>query len=148
LVDQGSLNRLIGSVHVASNADLNVTAPFLGADGISLTLDGDSVEYIRTMTGMVTSPEPFLSASVTIHLLKTQGLSLAWKTQLVNNALIGDVTVFPDTTTLLPFDFSNCAIQRIEALRFNGTDAGVTIAIRGIYYVNNIMWNLFTSTAA
>jgi hypothetical protein len=144
----GSLNRLIGSVHVNQYPNLNVTAPFLGREGISIGFDGDAIRFIDAMTGMVTSPEPYVAATTTIHLLKTQGLSAAWKAQWYQDARIGPITVWSDTTTLGPFDFNNCGIMRVETLRFNGEDAGFVVSIRGTLYINSQMWDLFTSTVA
>lgn len=148
LIAQGTLNRLIGAVHVNGIPALNITAPYLGREGISLALEGDATQFINTMTGMVTSPEPYMPATVTVHLLKTQGLSLAWKTQLVVNALIGSITVFPDATPLLPFDFWNCGIRHVDPVRINGEDAGFVLSIYGTYYVNRQLWDQFTATAA
>lgn len=148
LVAQGQLNRLIGTVHINAFPGLNVTAPYLGREGIGLALEGDSTTFIGTMTGMVQSPEPYMPATVTVHLLKTQSIALAWKSQLVTQAAIGSVVVYPDTTTLLPFDFFNCAIRRLDPLRFNGEDAGFVLQLYGIYYINNVLWDQFTATVA
>ena len=54
LIEQGSLNRIKASVVWNDNADLNVTAPYLGAAGIRLGLDGGTTVFLPTMTGAVT----------------------------------------------------------------------------------------------
>lgn len=148
LIQQGQLNRLQGAVHIYNFPALNVTAPYLGRRMIGLALDRDLSAFIDTATGMVISPEPYVPATVTIHLLRTQGLSLAWKTQFVNNTVIGPVTVYPDTTTLLPFDFFNCGIRRCEPLAIDGTSPDFILQLYGIYYVNNSLWDQFTPLAA
>lgn len=147
-IQLGTLNRLISAVHVAANPALNITAPFVGKNGIRVRSDRHAVAFIDAMTGMITSPEPYIPLTVTAQLLRTQGLALAWKSQLVQNAIIGNITVYPDTTPFLPMDLYNCGFQDFDAMDWNGTDPHYTIQIYGTYYVNNNMWNQFTATAA
>jgi hypothetical protein len=142
LVSLGTLNRLRGSVVVNAIAALNVTAPFLGKDGISLALDGNTTSYIDVMVGSVTSPEPYQRASVTINLLRTQFLAGAYKARIELNSLIGDVTVYPDSTQFPTYQFSNCSIMSVAEVRMNGTDPGYRIQLGGIYAINSALWNL------
>ena len=72
IVPQGTLNRLRGSVTIPSNTGLNITASYLGKDGISMSFDGAANTAIDTMTGIVQSPEPYQRVTVAIHLLKSQ----------------------------------------------------------------------------
>ena len=81
LVSQGSLNRLRASVVWPDNPTLNVTASYLGKEGVSLALDGEATTFINTLVGAVTSPEPYQMITLTIHLLKTQGLASLYKSQ-------------------------------------------------------------------
>ena len=55
LIPQGTVNRLRGSVIWNDFPQLNVTAPYLGTDGIGFSLDGESTVFLPTMTGAVTS---------------------------------------------------------------------------------------------
>jgi hypothetical protein len=148
LISQGTINRLMAAVHLVNFPELNVTSPFMGRRFVSLALDGDISTFINTATGMVLSPEPYMPATITIHMLRTQGLALAWRNQFVTGSGIGNVTVYPDTTTLLPFDFYNCGIRRLEALNLDGSNADFVIQLYGTYYINNDMWNQFTPLAA
>lgn len=141
LVQQGTLNRLRGSVVIPAASALNVTAGYLGKSGISLSLDGDVTQMIDTMTGLVTSPEPFIGASVTLHLLRTQALALAWRTQWENSGLLGQVTVHTDSAAMPHFDFQNCAIVRAPSMTFDGTSPEFMVELRGIYYINSSLWN-------
>ena len=68
---QGTLNRLLASVVYAGSPELNVTSSYLAKDGVSIAFDGDTSQLIGTMTSAVTSPEPYIYATVTMHLLKT-----------------------------------------------------------------------------
>ena len=42
LIQQGTLNRLRGSVVYSTNATLNVTAPYLAREAISIAFEGDA----------------------------------------------------------------------------------------------------------
>jgi hypothetical protein len=141
LIAQGTLNRLRASVIWPANASLNVVASYLGRGGISLALEGDSTQFIGTMAGVVTSPEPYQMIGLTINLLKSQQLGSLYKTAMETNALIGDGTVRADVTTLPPYQIYNCAIQSVQELRFSGDDAGFVVRIRGYYLLNSTMWN-------
>ena len=143
LIVQGTLNRVRGSVVVPSFPTLNVTNGYLGKLGVRLAIQGDATQFIDTMTGMVTSPEPYLPAVVTIHLLRTQNLGALWRSQMENQtAVLGQVSVVPDATTWPSYDFTNCAITSIGEMPFDGTDPGYVIAIRGTYPINANMFNL------
>lgn len=141
-VPQGTLNRIRGSIVLPDLPELNVTAPFLGRGGISFGLQGESTVMIPTMTGAVTSPEPYMMAAVTINLLKTQALAAAWRTRMELDARIGDLTIWPDATTFPRYTVSNCAIVSVREMSFAGDDAGYVLVVHGYYDVNSSMWNL------
>ena len=142
LISQGTLNRLRASVVVNDFPSLNVTAPYLGEEGITLALEGDTVTFIPTLTGAVTSPEPYQKVTVTIHLLKTQGLAGQYKSQMESLALIGAIVVRPDAKSLPPYDLINCAIQGVTELKLNGKDAGWTARLGGYYLVNQDLYDM------
>lgn len=141
LVAQGTLNRLRASVTWPNFPQLNVTASYLGKMGIRLALEGESTLFIPTMTGAVTSPEPYMAVTVTIHLLKTQQLAALYKAQMEASALIGDGTVRPDASTLPPYQITNCAIESVRELNFGGDDAEFAVAVKGYYLINNNLWS-------
>lgn len=141
LVAQGTLNRLRASVTWTNFPQLNVTASYLGKMGIRLALDGESTLFIPTMTGAVTSPEPYMSITLTIHLLKTQQLAALYKAQMEATALIGDGTVRPDASTLPPYQITNCAIESVRELNFAGDDAEFAVTCKGYYLINNNLWS-------
>lgn len=142
LIPLGSLNRLRGSVVWPSFPSLNVTAPYLGKEGIRLALEGETTTYLPQMTGAVTSPEPYQLISLRITLLKTQGLAALYKAQMEASALLGDGTVRPDASSLPPYEITNCAIESIAELTFNGESADFAVNIRGYYLVNASLWDL------
>lgn len=140
LISQGSLNRLRGSIVFTSASELNITAPFLGKEGIRLALEGESTVMLPQMTGVVTSPEPYLMASISINLIKTQSLAALFKARMELNSLLGDLTVRPDAAALGVYQFSNCAIQSTPDLNFAGDDAAYRTIIKGTYYINSSLW--------
>lgn len=141
LVLQGTLNRLRGSVTWPANPALSVTAPYLGKAGIRLSLQGESVVYIPTLTGAVTSPEPYLMVEMSISLLKTQALSNGYKQQMETNSLMGDATVRPDAVTLGVYQLTNCSIKNIRELDFAGDSAEFAVTIGGYYLVNSSLFD-------
>lgn len=141
LVPQGLLNRIRGSVNVVDHPTLNVTASYLGKEGITVTFDGNSTMMIQTMTGVVTSGEPFVLANVAVNLLRTQGLPAQYKTQMEQNTVIGDIVITPDASTLPQYTIHNAAIQSIDPIKINGTDAGFVIHLTGYYLINNALFS-------
>ena len=141
LVGQGTLNRLRGSVVFAFNPELNVTAPFLGKEAIGLAFEGPTGQIIGTLTGGVTSPEPYQMATVTMHILRTQFLAEIYKTVIEVSSNVGPVNVIPDTDTLGNYQLENCIIESVEPMQFDGNQAGMVVRIRGIYYINAALYD-------
>lgn len=141
LVAQGTLNRLRASIIWNSFPSLNITAPFLGRAGISFALEGNTTVFLPTMTGAVTSQEPYLMFTAAVSLIKAQSFSDLYKQQWENSAQLGDGTIRPDASTLSPFPIINCAIESVGPMSFNGEDAGIGISIRGYYLINQSLWN-------
>jgi hypothetical protein len=140
LVQQGTLNRILGSVVWQNYPALNVTAPFLNREGIRLALDGDATRFLPTLTGAVTSPEPYQMITLTINLLKTQGLAGLYKSQMELATVLGDCVVRPDTKVLPPYDLINCALESVRELAFSGEDAGFSVTVRGYYSINSSLF--------
>lgn len=142
LIDQGNLNRLIGSVLFPRFPGLNVTAPFLGKAGISLAFEGDATTQIETMTGAVNSPEPYQRCSVTINLLKTQPLASVYKSQIEAFTVLGPATIKPDTAAHPSYKLQNVSIKGFRDLNMSGEDPVLAVALQGYYIINNDLWNL------
>jgi len=142
LVDQGTLNRIRGSVVIPNVPTLNVTAAFLGKGAISVALQGESTLFIPTLTGAVTSPEPYMIANVTVHLLKTQQLSTLYKQRMEFDARLGPVQIIPDAVGFPNYDFFNAAIASVREMSMAGDDPGYVVSIHGYYNTNSTLWNL------
>jgi len=141
-VAQGTLNRLRGSVVIPDHPSLNVAAFNLGENGMTLAFDGNAVLMINTLTGRVTSPEPFVPATLTVPLLKTQALAGQYKAKIESLALIGDITVYTDSSVLPAFSLKNCAIEKVESMPINGKDAVIGVTIAGTWQVNDQLYTL------
>ena len=139
-IQQGTLNRLLASVVYADFTQLNVTSGYLAKEAISLGFEGDTSQLIGTLTGAVTSPEPYIYGTVTIHLLRTQALGNAYKTQIETNTTLGSVTIYPDTQTLSPFQLNNCVLSSIQEVPFDGSQAALIVRLRGVYSINSALF--------
>lgn len=140
LVAQGSLSKIRASITWSSFPSLNVTAPYLLKSGIKLSLQGDSVLYMPTMTGAVTSQEPYMMAEAEIGLLKPQSLANLYKQQMESNALLGDCTIRPDAVALGVYQLTNCSIKSIRPLDFSGEHADFIVTIGGYYLINSTLF--------
>lgn len=140
-VDQGTINRLRQGVVFADFADLSITAPYLGKSGVSISFRGPTGQLLPTLTGAVRSSEPYVMAEVTMHLLKSQVLSAAFKTAMELNSNVGSVSVIGDADTLPAYNLENCILTGVDALDFGGTSADFVVKLEGIYYVNRTIWN-------
>ena len=140
LVPQGTINRLLASIIWNDYPSLNITASFLAPEAIDLTLEGSATLPLPTMTGIVTSPEPYQLARFQAHLIRSQFLPSAYKLQMETSTLLGDCTIRPDTATLPPYQISNCSIMGVDRMAFAGRDAGWVISFTGAYYINSSLW--------
>ena len=146
-IDQGSLNRILAHLTVTSFPNLNVTSSYMGKDQLTLTFDEDSIAYIKTATGVVNSPEPYVLAKVEFSLLRSQSLSNTWIQQLQSQCVLGSIGIFPDSTVMDSFQLTDTSIMRITPGPFNGSDPGVKITLQGTFQVNSSMWAAVTGAA-
>jgi hypothetical protein len=119
---------------------LNIVASNLAKEGLVFTPEGNTTEYFKTMTGAVTSQEPYLMFQVTAHILKSQGLANTYKNQMETNTLLGDGTLRGDSVTLGTYQLINGSIMSLQPLDFSGQGPGFVIVFGGYYLINS---NLF-----
>lgn len=141
VVSQGVLNRVRCSVVIASIPTLNITAPYMGKSFAKIEFEGDFVPQIETGTGAVNSPEPYVMATITVGLLRTQSLSNNWLTQAQTNGGLGDVTIHSDTSAFQPISLNGTVIRHIDPGAFDGADPIVRLTLRGVYPINSDMWS-------
>ena len=142
MVPQGSLNKVRAHIVVPNYPTLNVSPSYMGDDGFSLDIDEDMVRQIKTQTGLVNSPEPYVEATCTVNLLRTQSLSLQWMQQAENTVMVGRIVVHPDSAAFTARTVHNCSVLKVQPGRMNGSTPTVDLILRGVYYVNNAMWSL------
>ena len=141
-VPQGVLNLVRANVQVTSFPQLNVTAPFLGAGGITISWNGPATTFINTLTGRVPSPEPYQPVTIGIHLIKSQSLSALWEAQRVSLTVVGNILVYTDAAQMPTYPFSNCAIETVGEITVNGKSSEYMVTLGGTYVINNQLWNL------
>jgi hypothetical protein len=139
---QGQLNRARASVQFATNSQLNVISANLGKGGIVCRPISESSVALPTMTGIVTSPEPYQMYEVTIHLLRTQGLATAFKTQIETLCDVGDITVKSDSANQPDYQIANCTIVNGSNPSFAGTDPEFQVVLHGAYAANSSLFNV------
>lgn len=142
LVSLGTLNRLRGTLIFPDHPELNVSAAYLGREGIRLAVEGDSTEMLPQMAGMVTSQNVYLKATISVALIKTQPLAALFKARMEFSSVLGGCTFRSDASNLPPYEFVNCAIENMEGIDASGSNAAFPLRIAGTYYINSDLWNL------
>jgi hypothetical protein len=132
----GVLNRLRASVTYNDHPELNVTSNFLTTEGIRLALEGNATDLLPAMVSLVSSPAPYLSASLTMSLVRSSTLAQLYKLQIEDVTLMGMVTIWPDTDVLTPFVLNNVALESVREMAMAGMEAAMVVTARGYYNVN------------
>jgi hypothetical protein len=132
----GVLNRLRASVTYQDFPQLNMTSGYLTTEGIRLALEGNATDLLPAMVSLVSSPAPYLSASITMSIVRSSTLAEVYKEQIENTTLVGLVTIFPDTDALNPFIINNVALESVREMAMAGMEAAMVVTARGYYNVN------------
>ena len=142
VLSQGTLNRVRGSIIIASFPSLNITPAFMGKNFITVDFDEDYTDQIETATGVVNSPEPYIMATVTVGVLRTLPLALAWREQAKATSILGHISVHSDTTAFPVYHFRSVVIKKFDPGAYDGKDPVSRLTLRGVYDINNDLWNL------
>jgi len=138
----GPLNRARVHIVVAATPTLNITAQFMGKSFATIEFEGDFTTQIEVGTGVVNSPEPYVMATISCGLLRSQSLSGAWLTQAQTGTVLGDVTIYSDTSAWPPITLNDTAVRMLQPGRFDGTDPIVALTLRGSYNINSSLWSM------
>lgn len=141
-INPGWINRVRASVKFSAHPELNVSASYLAKEGVEIGFQGNIVEPLAAMAGVVQSPQPYILSTVKIHLLRSQALASVYKSQIEKNGVVGDIRLYTDSSTFGEFDLTNVGITSLGDMTFAGGDPGVVITLTGTYYVNSDMWDL------
>lgn len=142
MISAGVLNKVRGAIKFTSHPELNVSASYLAKEGIGLIFQGNIVNFLPVLTGVVQSPEPYIIMQATVNLVRSQALATQFRKQWELNAAIGDAMVYSDSPTFGDFSLLNTGITNVRDMNFAGGDPGVALTITGTYYVNSEMWEL------
>ncbi|HIH4731520.1 TPA: hypothetical protein ACYSAY_003766 [Raoultella planticola] len=140
LVSQGFLNRVRGALSVTDTPALNVSASYLAKDGISMRPDGPATDIIPTLTGTVGSQAPYQQVTLTVHLLKTQGLGESYRQRFLTDTSLGELVVTPDSTIFGNITLLNCYLVNFNEMAFSGMDPSFVVTISGYMVTNDNMW--------
>jgi hypothetical protein len=132
----GVLNRLRASVVFSDFPELTVTSNFLTTEGIRLALEGNATDLLPAMVSLVSSPAPYLSASITMSIVRSSTLANLYKLQFEDTTLVGVATIWPDTDVIPVFSINNVALESIREMAFAGMEAAMVVTARGYYNVN------------
>jgi len=138
---QGTLNRVRCSVIPSAFPSLAIASYNMGKRFATFRPDEDFVHQAQTGTGVVNSPEPYVMATIEVHLLRTQGLTEAWINQAKQTGIIGDVTIHSDTSAFPSRTISNSVIRMLQPGAFDGVDPVAVLSLHGVWYVNNNLWS-------
>jgi hypothetical protein len=142
LVPQGVLNKVRASIKFVQYPELNITASFLTQDAIDIQFQGDAGVLLPTMTGGVSSPNPYQMINMQIHMVRSQGMAQLFKNQIELDTLLGDAKVYSDSSTLGDFSIRSATIRSAGDVSFSGRDPAFLVSVFGIYDVNSAMWEL------
>lgn len=139
-VPQGTLNRALTSVSVIDNPDLNITSGYFGSKVARISFEGETSDYLPTLTGNVPSGKLFQTATITMYLNKSQALAAAWENQRKTDSNIGDIAVVTDATSLETYYFENCILQNIPDLELSGESNDFPVTLKGTYPINDSLF--------
>ena len=136
----GTLNRTLTHVTFASYPALNITIANMGKSMANLTFEGDFTQQPEVAVGVVTSPEPYVMATVTVSVLRTQALGASWLAQINNTSTLGNMTLYPDTVAFPSITLVTTVVTKFDPGAYDGTDPVIKMTLRGVYYPNNALW--------
>ncbi|CAI3958096.1 unnamed protein product [Commensalibacter communis] len=140
-VELNGINRLLATMNFLSNSNLNISPTDLSEEGIEIRAEEEAVTPLRGMTGFVNSPKPYWGLRSTVHILKSSPAVSAWLDATKQNATIGRVVVYPDSTMMGTFELHQCSIQTFGTVNLNGSTAFIPFELFGSQVINKIIWD-------
>lgn len=137
----GPLNRVRCHVVISATPTLNIQSSYMGKSFAHIEFEGDFVQQIEVGTGVVNSPEPYVMASITVGLLRSQPLAASWLSQAQDTGVLGDVTIHSDTSAFPAITLNDTAIRSITPGAYDGTDPVVRLTLRGTFNINSALWS-------
>jgi hypothetical protein len=88
----------------------------------------------------VNSPEPYVRATITIALLRTQQVSVSWFNQILQDSNIGEATIYGDSSVFPPIALQDVVANHMDPGPFDGTNPDFMLVLAGALPVNNNLW--------
>jgi hypothetical protein len=136
-IARGVLNRVRCSVVVPGFASLNVIPANMGRALARISFSDNLVNQIPTGTGLVNSPEPYIRATITIALLRTQQIAASWMTQILTDS---EATIHSDSSVFPPIALQDVVASHIDPGPYDGTNPDFTLVLSGALPVNSNLW--------
>lgn len=143
-ISQGTLNLVRASVIVPSYSNLSITPEYMNKEMAHLDFVSDATNQYETGTGLVNSPQPYVKATLSVAILKTQSLAAAWFAQFQLQTILGTISVHPDVDSSVAWPvirMHTCALMKPQPGKFNGTDAGLVLTISGLINANSALFS-------
>jgi hypothetical protein len=140
IISQGTLNRLLTQITFGSYPALNIASYNMGKSFATLSFSDPFTTQIDTATGIVNSPEPYVKATISVGILRTQSLAAAWLAQVASNSIIGSATAYSDTVTFPAITLNNVSILGLDPGAYDGNTPVTQLTLTGLYYPNASLW--------
>lgn len=129
------LNKLYTKAVFSEDSNMNVVASDMGENQITISLQENIVERLRTATGTVGSLNIFVPVDITIEILKTSPAYENYIKRCNENGYIGgSVTIYDDVNN--EHTFSEVTITTQEFPSMNGSNPAHTFTIQANWNVN------------
>ncbi|MHA1063415.1 hypothetical protein ACR9GP_05835 [Enterobacter ludwigii] len=138
-IPQGVINRVRASIDFPDYPALRISASFLTPEGISVS-NGQLGEPIPSMTGVVSSPQPYTQMTITAHLQRSQSLAQLFRNQIEKNTFLNTAKLYSDSSVLGDFTLNDVQITGLDGLNMNGKNADFAVQFTGTWYINEDMW--------
>lgn len=139
-IARGVLNRVRCSVILPAFPALNIIPANMGRALARIAFSDNTVNQFPTGTGLVNSPEPFIRATITIALLRTQQISVSWFNQILLDSNVQDATIYSDSSVFPPIALQDVVANHMDPGPFDGTNPDFTLVLSGALPVNSQMW--------
>jgi hypothetical protein len=139
-IARGVLNRVRCSVVVPNFPSLNIIPANMGRSLARISFSDNTVNQIPTGTGLVNSPEPFIRATITIALLRTQQISTSWLNQILLDCNVQDATIYSDSSVFPPIALQDVVASHFDPGPYDGTSPDFQLILAGALPVNSALW--------
>lgn len=129
------LNKLYVKAIFSDAPELNVTSYDMGENMVNITYEDDVVSRMKTATGTVASLNIFVSATVTLSIVKSSPAIDAYKKRILSNGYVGGtLTLYDDINGEWVLEEVSLNQKGVGAM--NGTEPAIEFEIQGNLLVN------------